>query len=169
MKNQIRANGKIFERRSKNLTSGEIHCGRCGEWKRVSKLTDKHFNEEFLCSTCRKELKPEVEVKVKKSKKQTAKKFKAHFPDNCPHKPFFACTRASECVGCYYNPEKAIALMTKDEDDPPKTAKENWFYGDKKHAKASLATLEDIKHGRGLLKGGNRCYFKYARKSDNEE
>jgi len=167
MKNQIRHNGKIFERRSKSLSSGEIHCGRCGEWQKVSRLTDKHFNEEFMCSTCKKELKPKVEVK--QSKKQSAKKTKAHFPDNCPHKPFFGCTRPSECMGCHYNPVKEIALMTKDPDDPKKTAKENWFYGDKKNAKARLEMLEDIKHGRGLLKGGNRCYFKYARKSEEEE
>lgn len=97
---------------------------------------------------------------------------KLTFPENCPHKQFFGCKNPSECVGCYYNPDKKYALMLKRNDDEPKTAKNNWFYNDKKHSKICLDMLDDIKNGRGLLKGGTRCYFKNARKGDeniNEE
>ena len=103
-----------------------------------------------------------------KIKKKVIVKKKIRFPEDCPHKPFFGCTRASECRGCYYNPDKKIALMLREPDDQPKTAKDNWFYGDKKHAKICLEMLDDIKHGRGLHKNGTRCYFKYARKSEDE-
>ena len=163
MKNVIRSQGKIWQRRSKNLKSGDIQCPTCGEWTTFKKLTDKHFNEEFVCKGC-KPPKPKP-----KPKKKTAKKPKPTFPEDCPHKPFFACKRPSECVGCYYNPDKKIALATKHEDDPKKNAKDHWFYHSKKHAKERLKNLDDIKHGRGLLKGGNRSYFKYARKSADEE
>ena len=59
--------------------------------------------------------------------------------------------------------------MLNHEDDPKKTAKNDWFYGNKKHAKVCLEMLEDIKHGRGLLKGGRRYHFKYARTKSNDE
>jgi hypothetical protein len=165
MKNSIRVKGKICIRRSKNLKSGEVACARCGDWTFVTKLLDKHFNEEYRCSNCKKELKVD---EVKPPKVSKPKKQKIGFPENCPHKPFFGCSRASECVGCYYNPDVKIALMVRDPDDDPKTAKVNWFYADKKHAKVCLEMLDDIKQGRGLHKGGTRCHFRYGRKTEKD-
>lgn len=108
-------------------------------------------------------------VKKKVAKKIVPKKIKIDFPENCPHKPFFGCNKKSECLGCYYNPNQKIAMMKRDIDDPTKSPKDDWFYGSKRHAKKCLEMLEDIKLGRGLHKGGTRCYFKYARKSGDEE
>lgn len=93
---------------------------------------------------------------------------KSVFPENCPHKQFFGCKNPSDCIGCYYNPDKKYALMLRNKDDEPKNSKDNWFYGNKKSAKISLQTLDDIKNGRGLLKGGTRCYFKNARKGGED-
>jgi len=159
MINEIYSGGKIWKRRSKNLTSGEIICPRCGDPTKVRKFTDKHFNEPFLCKNCTKETKPKPKKLVTKPKRK-----KETFPENCPHKPFFNCKVARNCVGCYYHPVKKIALMPKTPDDPPKTARNHWFYGVKSHSKRALKLLDDIKHGRGLCKGGTRTYFKYARK-----
>lgn len=169
MINMIRTkDGKVWTRRSKGLVTGEICCPRCGDWKKVGKFTDKHFTEEYTCSTCKGELKTKDGEPTKVSGHKP-KKVRAQFPENCPHRPFFGCRTAGGCIGCYYNPDVKIALMKRDEDDQDKTAKDNWFYGNKKHAKECLAILEDIKHGRGLLKGGNRTYFKYARNKGEEE
>ena len=163
MKNIIRSQGKIWKRRSKNLKSGEICCPICGDWVTVKRFTDKHFKEEFRCKLCTEpKPKPKPKKKVSKVKKIT-------FPPDCPHRPFFNCKTASGCKGCYYNPIKKIALMVRHEDDEKKTAKDHWFYHSKKHSKESLKLLDDIKHGRGLLPGGNRTYFRYARKSEPEE
>ena len=166
MKNTIRVDGKICIRRTKKLKPGEINCSRCGDWTFVSRLTDKHFNDEYQCQNCKSELK--VKVESTKVCNKAPRKQRKEFPEDCPHRPFFGCARPSDCVGCHYNPDKKIALMLRDPDDEPKTAKFNWFYSDKKHAKICLDMLDDIKHGRGLLKGGNRCYFKYARKGEEE-
>ena len=164
MKNKIRSQGRIWHRRSKNLTSGEILCPRCGAWKRVSKFTDKHFTEEHSCRTCKRELR-EIQIKVKPIK---VKKAKAQFPKDCPHRPFFWCKTPKACVGCYYNPDKKFALAARfDDDDEKKKAKTHWFYGNKRHAKASLKMLDDIKHGRGLFENGRQHHFRYARKNGN--
>ena len=168
MKNIIRSKGKTWKRRSKNLTSGEIQCPRCGEWKKVPKLTDKHFNEEYTCRTCKKEINLTT-PRPTKATPQRPKRFKPQFPDDCPHKAFFWCKSPSECIGCYYNPDKKIALMQRSEDDEKKTAKDNWFYHDKKHAKECLSLLDDIRLGKGLFKNGTRCRFKHARKDELEE
>lgn len=165
MKNMIRSKGKIFKRRSKTLKSGEINCGRCGTWTKVSRFTEKHFTEEYQCRSCAKELNID---KPKPKRTKTTKKSKPQWAIDCPHKPFFNCKRPSECRGCYYNPSKKLALLKADPDDDVKTAKDHWFYGNKKHAKTCLKMLDDIKHGRGLRKGGNRTYFRYARKSEND-
>lgn len=169
MKNVIRSKGKICLRRSKNLTSGEIECPRCGKWDKVKTLTDKHFNEEYFCSTCRKELKSlETKTESTKVNGNIPKRRKSQWAIDCPHKPFFGCKVARECTGCYYNPDQKIALIRLEEDDPKKTAKMHWFYGDKSHVKKSLKLLEEIKVGKGIHKGGNRSHFKYARKSEDE-
>lgn len=161
MKNEIRSNGKIWKRRSKALKSGEIQCNICGDWKRIAKLTDKHFKEEFNCKDCTPETpKPKTIPKKINTKSVLA--------EECSHKPLFGCKRPIECRGCYYNPNKKIALMTVEIADV-KTVGNDWLYGNKKHTKTTLSILEDIKHGRGLHKGGNRSYFKYARKSVGEE
>ena len=167
MKNEIRSNGKIWKRRSKNLTSGEINCPRCGIWKPIKKFTDKHFNDEYFCQRCKKELKELEPKKVSTKVSGKPKKKKPQWAIDCPHRPFFACKKASECQGCYYNPTKKIALLLKEPDDPKKTATNNWFYGNKKDAKKLLKILDDIKSGKGLHIGGRRTYFKYARKGDN--
>ena len=104
----------------------------------------------------------------KKVVKSVPKRIKVGFPESCPHKPFFGCTKASECLGCYYNPSKKVAMMLRDPDDRKKNQQTDWFYSSSRHAKKCLEMLEDIKHGRGLHKGGTRCYFKYARKGDDE-
>lgn len=170
MKNVVRSKGRIWKRRSKNLNSGEIQCHTCGEWKRVPKFTDRHFKEEYHCRSCNKMLnegKPKPEPKAKDKKKP--KRFKPYWPKDCPHRAFFWCKTPSRCVGCYYNPEKKIALMTRNEDDPKKTAKNDWFYGNKKHAKECLKLLEDIRLGRGLLPNGTRHRFKHQRKTDEDD
>ena len=166
MKNTIRSKGKIWKRRSKNLTSGEIQCPLCGKWTKVPKLTDKHFNEEYLCRVCKKQFTEHVLGNKKAPKaKSKPKKFVASFPDDCPHKPFFGCKTPKGCVGCYWNPDKKIALMGEEK----KTAKVHWFYGDKGHSKKVLKVLEDIKSGKGLGKGGTRTYLRYARKQKDDE
>ena len=167
MKNNIRSKGRVWKRRSKNLKSGEIQCWTCGEWKKVPAFQDKHFKVEYHCRSCTKVLNEDKPKNI--NQVSTPKKIRPKFPDNCPHKPFFWCKRASECIGCYYNPDKKIALMTKDPDDPKKTAKNDWFYGNKKHAKECLEILEDIKYGRGLRKGGTRSRFKHAREKEDED
>jgi hypothetical protein len=88
-------------------------------------------------------------------------------PENCAHKQFFWCKKPSECVGCYYHPEKKVALTKRHPDDPNKTTKDNWFYGSKRQAKLGLKNLEDIKNGKGLFKNGTRCRFRHSR--DTEE
>jgi hypothetical protein len=160
MKNVIRSNGKVFKRRSAKLKSGEIQCGMCGDWKKVGKLTDKHFDVEYLCKTCSDDTKPEP-------KKIPKQKVKLQLAEDCPHRPLFGCVKPTECVGCYHNPVKKMALMIN-EDEDKKTARDNWFYGTKKHSKACLEILDDIKRGKGLHRGGTRCYLKYARKSEDE-
>lgn len=166
MKNTIRTGDKIWLRRSKKLVSGEIQCPRCGDWTKVRKLSDKHFTEEYICTDCKKETKEESPPP--KQKKATGllkqKKFKPYFPPNCPHRPMYRCKRPSECVGCYWNPEKKVALMAKSEDDEPKKL---WFYSNKKDAKEQLKLLDDIKNGVGLFPNGNRCKFKNARTKDD--
>lgn len=166
MKNVIRTKAgkgfKIWKRRSVNLTSGEINCGRCGAWTRVTRFTDKHFKDEYSCRTCKKELNADKP----KPKRKSAPKKKLQWPEHCPHKPFFNCKVVSECKGCYYNPTKKLALLKIDKDDPNKIAKDHWFYGNKAHAKKALKLLDDIRLGRGLQRGGNRTYFKHARKSE---
>jgi len=156
MKNEIRTpdgkgGWKIWTRRSKNLTSGEICCPRCGEWKEFKRLTDRHFEDEYICSKCKKELR---DLEPPKPKETVPKKVKPQFPPDCKHKWFFKCKYARECIGCYYNPDKKIAMMKKHEDDSPKP-KTLWFYHDKKFAKEMLKMLEDIKQGRGKYKPKN--------------
>lgn len=168
MKNVIKSQGRVWKRRSKNLVGGEIECVRCGHDTTIKTFKDEHFTKEFVCSTCKKELKAD-QPKPKPKKKKTPKKKKIGFPDDCPHRPFFHCKTASGCKGCYYNPDKKIALMKKNEDDEPKNSKEHWFYHSKKHSKECLKLLDDIKHGRGLMPGGNRHYFRYARKTEEDE
>ena len=170
MINLIRSKGRLWQRRSKNLKSGEINCVRCGDWKRVSKFTDRHFKEEYFCRTCKKELtKAQKKTTATKVSGKNPKKLKPYFPKDCLHRPFFWCKTPSKCIGCYYNPEKKIALMRRFEDDEKKTAKVNWFYGrGKRNVKKLLKFLDDIKHGRGLHRGSTRLYFRYARKSEND-
>jgi len=166
MINKIRSNGKIWQRRSKSLVSGEIECPRCGEWKHFSKLNDSHFKDEYICPQCSKEVKSDFSLEPiteRKRHNNKPKKFKPYLAQTCPHKQFFGCTKPRDCVGCYYNPEQKIAMMKRDEDDPP-TNKSHWFYASKKHSEELLNMLDDIKNGIGLSKGGNRCYFKNARK-----
>lgn len=165
MKNNIRVKGKIYQRRTKNLKSGEIQCHTCGEWKRVPTFTDKHFIEEYTCRTCKKELKEPASINTKPKTRSN----KLEFPDSCPHRVFFWCKKPSECIGCYYNPDKKIALIKKDEDDPNKSVKTDWFYGNKKQAKLGLQNLEDIKNGKGLFKNGNRYRMKHSRKQSEED
>ncbi|MBV1929312.1 MAG: hypothetical protein KUG81_07360, partial [Gammaproteobacteria bacterium] len=62
-----------------------------------------------------------------------------------------------------------VALKLRHSDDPKKNAKDHWFYGDKRWAKKLLTVLDDIKHGRGLLKGGNRYRFRYGRTKVEDE
>lgn len=88
------------------------------------------------------------------------------FPE-CPHLNFFQCKSAKECLGCYYNPIREEAMWV--EEDENKKPKDLWFYSSKKHASDRLKTLEDIRLGKGLRKGGNRCYFKHARKNKNDD
>lgn len=166
MKNVIRSKGKIWKRRSKNLTSGEIECPRCGHWTKVSKFTDKHFDIEFICIQCRKEIKKEQAADKTESPKK--KREVLQFPPNCPHKPFFGCKRPSECVGCYYNPNKEISFKLKNPDSTPRP-KWMWFYHNKKEAQERLQLLDDIKNGKGLFKNGTRTYFKYARKNEDDD
>lgn len=91
------------------------------------------------------------------AKKVSTKKTKpkAEFPSNCPHKNFFGCKTPRTCSTCYYNPDIKQKPL--------------WFYSDKKHAEECLATLADIKAGRGLRRGGKRCPWKHARKTKNDE
>jgi len=81
------------------------------------------------------------------------------FPDNCQHRAFFSCKKPNKCLGCYYNPIKADAYADKEPDE-----KKIWFYSSKKHVKACLQELSEIKKGKGLCRGGTRCYFKYAKR-----
>jgi len=163
MINVIWHQGKIWKRRTKNLTTGEIECQVCGKLTKIPKLTDKHFNEEYLCRSCKKE--KNAEEKTVSAPKKKAKP-KARWAIDCPHRNFFACKVASGCVGCYYNPDMKTALMLKQEDDPKKNKTNDWFYGNKAHVKKALKMLADIKTGKGLRKGGRRCYFKHSKKEE---
>lgn len=162
MINVIWNQGKIWKRRTKNLTTGKIECQVCGKLVNVPKLTDKHFKEEYLCRSCKKD-KNELEKVIATPK---PKKVKHKWAVDCPHKNFFGCKYARECMGCYYNPDMKIALMPKQEDDPNKTKTNDWFYGNKVHSKKALKMLDDIKKGKGVRKGGHRCYFKHSKKDD---
>lgn len=93
-------------------------------------------------------------------------KKKLELPENCLHKGFFWCKTPSQCIGCYYHPDKKIALIKKEKDEF-KSVKYHWFYHDKKHVKICLEMLEDIKAGKGLFKNGTRCWFKHSRKGEN--
>lgn len=185
MINDLKVDGVIRERTSKALFTNEhsnieIRCYECGDWVEIKKLLSEHITAKYTCGSCSRKIKLAERAKEKantpKEKKPTSEKksvkFTNRFPDNCPHKPFFACRSANSCQGCYYNPDMKIALMRKlghEDDGEKKTAKAHWFYGDKKSAEISLAILDDIKHGRGLMPGGNRCYFKYAKRTSDDE
>lgn len=181
MINDLKVDGIIRERTSKALFTNEhscieIRCYECGEWIVIKKILSEHITERFTCGVCSRKLKAATRAQEKAKTKAEVKpkairKAKNQFPSDCPHKPFFHCRSANECQGCYYNPDMKIALMSKyghEDDGEKKTAKIHWFYGDKKHAETSLAILDDIKHGRGLHKGGNRCWFKYSKKASEE-
>lgn len=165
MINIIHSDGKIWERRSKKLISGEIECPRCGGLKYFSNLLDKHFTEVYICNTCKKELNADKPKSKPKSKPK--KKSEIRWAVDCPHKPFFKCKSKRECQGCYYNPSKKIALVIKDPSDPKKTPTHDWFYGNKAHVKKALRLLNDIKNGKGLMRGGSRYHFKYAKKDED--
>lgn len=185
MINDLKIDGVIRERTSKALFTNEhshieIRCYECGDWIEIKKILSEHITARYVCGGCSRKLKLAERAKEKaatqKEKVPTAEKklarFKNSFPDNCPHKPFFGCRSANSCQGCYYNPNVKIALMPRfghEDDGDKKTAKEHWFYGDKKNSAKSLAILDDIKHGRGLMPGGNRCYFKYSKRTNDEE
>lgn len=168
MINNIRKNGKVFLRRSKKLTSGEIECKKCGEWEEVKKLTSSHFNEEFLCKECKKELK-KYQAKVEKLKQETQKpKSKLSMPDNCSHKNFLWCKNASNCVGCIYHPIKEIALMKRHEDEEEKD-ESMWFYYDEEDARERLKILDDIRLGKGLFKNGRRSNFRFSQRNVDKD
>lgn len=182
MINSIKLDGVLRERKSKSLFTDsyseiEIQCYECGKWVKIKKIENDHIVKKFNCGSCKRKIKPPVKRSknskaIKKAVKKVAKK-RIQFPEDCPHKPFFKCTVASQCQGCYYNPDKAIALMPKKgqefEKGEKKNTKDHWFYGDKSHVKKALGLLEDIKTGKGLHKGGARCHFKYARKNNEED
>jgi len=177
MINSLKVDGILRERSSKTLLTGdyseiEIQCYECGIWKSVKKLTNEMITEKFFCGSCKRKNKA-PKKKITKKKTTKAKKWKNQFPENCPHKAFFGCKVANQCQGCYYNPDKKIALMPKYgipfEPGEKKNTKEHWFYGDKKHSEKALGLLEEIKSGKGLLKGGARSHFKYARKKYDED
>ena len=179
MINSLKVDGVIRERKSKTLLTGqfseiEIQCYECGIWKKIKKIENEHITKKFLCGSCKRKLKKPTKKKVTKKKvSKKSKRFKNQWPEDCPHKPFFGCKSPNECQGCYYNPDKKIAMMPKygqtfDKEDK-KNTKDHWFYHYKSHVKESLEFLSDIKSGKGLKKGGTRYYFKYARKNDDEE
>lgn len=87
------------------------------------------------------------------------------FPEECAHRPFFQCKSAQECRGCYYNPIKVEALQPKEGfEDEKKDPKVDWFYGrGKRFIKEMLDMLDDIKHKRGLMKGGNPFKWPHSR------
>jgi hypothetical protein len=165
MINVIKSQGKVWLRRSKNLVSGTIECHRCGDEKKVVKFTGKHFTVEFICRTCNKELNVD---KVKPKRVSKPKKPKPTMAKDCPHKYFFGCKGANGCIGCYYNPDVKMALKKATPDDPKKNKTDNWFYGNKAHAKKALKLLDDIRLGRGLKRGGKRFYFKHSKNKDEE-
>jgi len=183
MINTIKIDGIVRERKSKTMFTNdyseiEIQCYECGSWKEIKKLTNDHIVKKFNCRSCNmkatmaKKKASKKKTKKKVVKKKVSKKFKPYWPDDCPHRPFFKCKSPRECQGCYRNPEKKIALMARYgqpfEKGEKKTAKIHWFYSSKKHANESLKILNDIKNGKGLLKGGARSYFKYARKDEDD-
>lgn len=88
------------------------------------------------------------------------------FPE-CPHLNFFQCKSAKECLGCYYNPIEKESMWV--EPGETKKPKHLWFYRSEKHANDRLKTLEDIRNGVGLRRGGRRCYFKHARKNKDDD
>ena len=177
MINSIRIDGVLRERKSKALFTDdyskiEIQCYDCGIWKKIKKIENDHITKKFKCASCKRKSNPTKKKKVAKKKVTKKKeKWKVTWPDNCPHKAFFGCKIMSQCQGCYYNPDKKIALMPKkgQDDDEKKTAKIHWFYGDKKYSEKALKLLEEIKLGKGLHKGGTRSHFKYSRKKDEED
>ncbi len=176
MLNSIKIDGVIRSRKSKALFTDsfseiEIQCFNCGIWKEIKKIKNEHIIEKFLCGTCSRRAKLRAKRpnrKPKKIAKKKSKKFKPYWPEDCPHYAFFRCKSPRECVGCYYNPERKIAMMPKPGVELEKGEKKPWFYSSKKHAKLALEMLNDIKTGKGLHKKGNRCYFKHARKEKDE-
>ncbi len=177
MINDIRLDGVIRERKSKTMLTGdhsqiEIRCYECGEWVAIKKLENEHIVKKFNCKKCVAAIKRAK--KKKKPKKKVAKKpakAKPKWAPDCPHKAFFRCANARQCQGCYYHTEKKFALMPRygHAVEEKKTAKIHWFYGDKAHVKKALKLLDDIRLGKGLKSGGNRCYFKHAKKIDDYE
>lgn len=85
------------------------------------------------------------------------------FPKDCNHQAFFGCKKPNKCLGCYYNPIKADAFANKEPDE-----KRIWFYSSKTHVAKCLHELEEIRKGKGIHPGGSRCYFKHARKNNDE-
>lgn len=162
MINNIRKDGKIWKRRSKNLTSGEIECKRCGDWTKINKLKESHFCEEFICKNCSKEIKDETPKETKKH----VKKEKLTLPENCEFKSQFYCKNPKDCIGCYYHPIKEIAL---DDGEGGRKSSHLWLWSDKKHAKTMLKLLDDIRKGKGLHKGGNRSYLKHSKREKEDE
>ena len=58
---------------------------------------------------------------------------------------------------------KADAFANKEPDE-----KRIWFYSSKTHVAKCLHELEEIRKGKGIHPGGSRCYFKHARKNNDE-
>ena len=89
------------------------------------------------------------------------------YPVECKHKSFFDCSSAKQCLGCYYNPIKEIALGPYHDGEESEGL---WFYDDKEWAEKALIALENIRTGKGRLPGGLRIKFKYSRDdSDGQE
>ena len=174
MINTIKLDGKIRERSSKTMFTGdhseiEIQCFECGDWKEIKKIKSEHIIKKFLCGKCGRKSKKKVSKK-KVTKKKVAKKSKPSWALDCPHRPFFKCKAPRECQGCYYHPIRKVALQAKYgmpfEKGEGKNPKDHWFYYSKKYSKQLLGMLDDIKNGKGLMPGGRRYYFRYARKED---
>lgn len=110
-------------------------------------------------------------ARIKASKRNPLLRTHTNFPEECAHVNFFGCKNAAQCLGCFYNPIKQEALANRPGfEEDKKTATQNWFYGQpKKELEKQLKTLDDIKAGRGLRKGGLRCKWRYARKNDIDD
>ena len=180
MLNTIKIDGQVRDRKSKAMFTNDyseigIQCFDCGDWVEIKKLTNDHITKKFHCGSCSRKIKSAIKKAKKKPVKKVVKKstrVKPQWAENCEHMAFFKCKSPRECQGCYYNPTKKIALQSRYgipfEPGEKKNAKDHWFYGNKKHVTEALKLLADIKSGKGLKAGGNRSYFRYARKEDEE-